>query len=199
MILLPPLPRPRLTGLHQQRHANFDWGLKHLGVDQAFVQSKLDTNIFLMPPGCGRISSKVARLNKTIFGLKQSGRFSCKLPSSTLVECGFEPCLVDPCVFRLILNGEVVAMLVVHVDDINLVATKEVTDSVVADLNKIFAMKHLAEVTWYMGSEFKHARGIVSRKLLKFRRLDLVEMLSSVSMSPKPVSSPLLQRWTSGT
>ena len=41
------------------------------------------------------------------------------------------------------LNDAVVAMLVVHVDDIKIAATEEVTDSVVADLNKRFPTKHL--------------------------------------------------------
>ena len=44
--------------------------------------------------------------------------------------------MVDPRVFRLMVNDEVVAMLVVHVDDIKIAATKEITDSAVADLNK---------------------------------------------------------------
>ena len=43
-----------------------DWDLKHLDVDQAFVQSELDTEIFLrLPPECGRLSGKVVRLNKS--------------------------------------------------------------------------------------------------------------------------------------
>ena len=54
-----------------------------------------------------------------------------------------EQCLVDPCVFRLMLNDAVVAMLVVHVDDIKIAATEEVAYSVVADLNKRFPTKHL--------------------------------------------------------
>ena len=49
--------------------------------------------------------------------------------------------------FRLMVNDEVVAVLVVHVDYINIAATKEITDAVVADLNKIFPTKHLGEVT----------------------------------------------------
>ena len=52
-----------------------DWDLRHLDVDQAFIQSDLDTGIFLtLPPGCGRLSGKVVRLNKALSGLKQSGR-----------------------------------------------------------------------------------------------------------------------------
>ena len=136
-----------------------DWDLRHLDVDQAFIQSELDTEIFLrLPPGCGRLSGKVVRLNKALYGLKQSGRSWYKLLSSTLVECGFDQCLVDPCVFRLMVDDEVAAMLVVHVDGIKIAATKEITDSVVADLNKRFPTKHLGEVTWYMGSEYKRDR-----------------------------------------
>ena len=97
--------------------------------------------------GGGRLSGKVVRLNKSLYGLKQSGRSWYKLLLSTLVECAFEQCLVEPCVFRLMVNDEVVAVLVVHVDYINIAATKEITDAVVADLNKIFPTKHLGEVT----------------------------------------------------
>ena len=56
------------------------------------------------------------------------------------------------------LNDAVLAMLVVHVDDIKIEATKEVTDAVVTDLNKRFPTKHLGEVTWYMGSEYRRDR-----------------------------------------
>ena len=77
-----------------------DWDLRHLDVDQAFIQAELDTEIFLrLPPGCGEMSGKVVLLNKALYGLKQRGRSWYKLLSSTLVECGFEQRLVDPCVF----------------------------------------------------------------------------------------------------
>ena len=52
-----------------------DWDLRHLDVDQAFIQSELDTDIYLrLPPSCGSISGKVVLLNKALYGLKQSGR-----------------------------------------------------------------------------------------------------------------------------
>ena len=55
-------------------------------------------------------------------------------------------------------NDEVVAMLVVHVDDIKIAATKEITDSIVAHLNKKFPTKPLGEVTWCMGSKYERDR-----------------------------------------
>ena len=100
-----------------------DWDLRHLDVDQAFIQAELDTDIFLrLLPGCGKMSGMVVILKKALDGLKQSGRSWNKLQSSTLVECGFEHCLVDPCVFRLMSNAAVVAMLVVHVNDLLIAA-----------------------------------------------------------------------------
>lgn len=89
---------------------------------------------------------QVVRLNKALYEVKQSGRSWHELLSLTLLECNFEPCLVDPCLFRLILNDEDGEMLVVHVDDIKIVATKEITGSVVADLNMTLRIPY--EVSW---------------------------------------------------
>ena len=61
-----------------------DWDLGHLDVDQAFIQSELDTDIyFRLPPGCGSVSGKVVLLNKALDGLKESGRAWYKSLSST--------------------------------------------------------------------------------------------------------------------
>ena len=57
-------------------------------------------------------------LNKALYGRKKSGRAWYQLLSSTLVECGFEQCLRDTCVFQLLVAGDVAAMMVFHVDDI---------------------------------------------------------------------------------
>ena len=97
---------------------------------------------------------------------------------------------------RVSVNDEVVAMLVVHVDDIKITATKEITDSVVADLNKRFPTKHFGEVTWYMGSKYKRYR---EKGTLEISQTLLFDMLSNVSESQKPAPSPLLRHWTSGT
>ena len=97
------------------------------------------------------MSGKIVRLNKALYDLKQSGRAWDKLLSSSLVECGFEQCLLDPCVFRLRVADDVVVMMVFHVDDIMIAATEEVTKVIVGALNQVLPTKHLGEVEWYMG------------------------------------------------
>ena len=49
-----------------------DSNLCHFDVDQGFVQSHLNGDVFLrcLPKGCGKLSGKVVRLNKISYGLK---------------------------------------------------------------------------------------------------------------------------------
>ena len=49
--------------------------LLHWDIDQAFVQSELDHEVFMeFAPGCGSMSGKVACLNQSLYGLKQASR-----------------------------------------------------------------------------------------------------------------------------
>ena len=70
----------------------------------------------------------------------------------------FRACLVDPCVFRLVVAGDVAAIMVFHVNGINIASTKEVTDVIVSALNQRFPTKHIGEVGWYMESECNRDR-----------------------------------------
>ena len=92
-----------------------DLYLCHFDVDQAFVQTRLDENIFLrLPKFSGKMSSKVVRLNKSLYGLKQASRtWHAHLPTC-LLRLGFERCLTDVCVFRLIEDGRVTITAVVR-------------------------------------------------------------------------------------
>ena len=47
----------------------------HWDIEQAFVQAASDHEVFMnLPPGCGSVSGKVARLNKSLYGLKQTSK-----------------------------------------------------------------------------------------------------------------------------
>ena len=73
------------------------WDLSHVGVEQAFVQSKLDDEVYTrLPPGCGSMAGNIVLLNKALYGLKQSARQFYKLLVSRLAGIGFEQCLSDP-------------------------------------------------------------------------------------------------------
>ena len=132
-----------------------DFPLYHLDAEQAFVQSNLREEIYMrLPQGCKEDSGKVVMLNRGLYGLKQAGREWSSLLSSTLIKLGFEHCMADPCVFRL-MDGEVVRTLVLaHVDDRLTVSSYEDCTLLRDELSEFFPVKDLGGLNCYMGCNF---------------------------------------------
>ena len=61
--------------------------------------------------GCGEKSKKTAKLERAIYGLKQSGCKWGHLCVDTLIADGFEQCKADPCIFSKIVDGVVVMII----------------------------------------------------------------------------------------
>ena len=102
-----------------------DLDVCHFDVEQAFVQSKLDEDVFLrLPRGCGRLPGKMVRLKKSLYGLKQASRLWHAHLTTCLKTLCFQQCLADSCVFHLVEEGRVTIIAVVHVDDIFAVGLK---------------------------------------------------------------------------
>ena len=75
--------------------------LLHWDIEQAFFQSELDHEVLMkLPPGCGSMSGKVDRLNKSLYGSKQASRTFYKRLVSNLKRIGFKLSMSDPCVLR---------------------------------------------------------------------------------------------------
>ena len=106
-----------------------DLDVYHFDVEQAFVQSKLVEDVFLrLPRGCERLSGKVVRLNKRLYGLKQASRPWHAHLTTCLNTLGFQQCLADACIFRFVEEGRIAFIAVVHVDDIFAVGLKSRCD-----------------------------------------------------------------------
>ena len=136
-----------------------DLDLCHFDIDQAFVRAPLKEDIFMqLPEGCGALSGKIVQLNKSLYGLRQASREWYALLKKSLLSLGFEQCLADSCVFRLVEGGKVALLLVVHVDDIFAVGKKERCDRFGVDLGKFVPVKALGELTWYSGCYYERDR-----------------------------------------
>ena len=116
----------------------------HFCVEQAFVQSKLNEDVFLrLPRGCGCLSGKVVRLNKSLYGLKQASRSWHAHLTTGLNTLGFQQCLADACVVRLVEEGRIAVIAVVHVDDIFAVCLKSRCDVFRDEFNRMVPVKKL--------------------------------------------------------
>ena len=53
----------------------YDLELCHFDLDQVFVRDDLKDDVFMkLPEGCGALSEKIVKVNKSLYGLRQASR-----------------------------------------------------------------------------------------------------------------------------
>ena len=150
-----PTPNAASQRLLVALACKYNLELLHWDIEQAFVQSELDHEVFMqLPPGCGSMSGKIARLSKSLYGLKQAPRTFYKRLVSDLKRIGFEQSMSDPCVLRFVMGEEVVGMVAIHVDDILYAETNSLAEVVVEALDDSLPTKNLGKVKFFLGCEF---------------------------------------------
>ena len=175
-----PTPTAALIRLLVATVVMLDQELFHLDAEQAYVQSKLNEDIYMkLPPGCGASSNSVVLLNKSLYGLKQASRSWNELLVSKRRKYGLEQCQVDPCIFRLRDHkGKVEIMMAIHVDDMVVAGKKDDCDKLRKYLNEAFPLNDLGNLNHYVGCTFERnrdsgdmtisQRGCIERLMVKF-------------------------------
>ena len=90
-----------------------------LDVNNAYVQSDLNEDVYIkaIPGGENLPEGKCYKLNKSLYGLPQSGRNWNSAVSKFLIEYGFVQLREDLCVYVLFENNMLVAVITLYVDD----------------------------------------------------------------------------------
>lgn len=134
---------------------SLEWELWHYDVEQAFVQATLSEDVYArLPKGCGSLSGRIVKLVRSLYGLKQASRSWHHHLVRGMVGLGFEQCKVDTCMFRMVEDGEVTMLVVVHVDDVFSIGAKERCVQFGVDLNRYVPTTDLGELRWYAGLRF---------------------------------------------
>ena len=188
-----PTPVPSSIRMISIAAVQNDWSLSHWDIEQAFVQSKIDRDIFLkLPEGCDELSGKIVKLNRSLYGLRQSPRVFHKLLMSKLVGFGLERFATDPCVFRLMdSDKKTVRMIVgVYVDDLVVTGEASSCKTLREYLNGFFPTKDLGCLSYYLGCEYDRdfQRGTLT--ITQTACIDrLVNKFDVKKTSPTPASS----------
>ncbi|CAB1104266.1 unnamed protein product [Ectocarpus sp. CCAP 1310/34] len=137
----------------------YDLEFLHFDIEQAFVQSELDHEVFTkLPPGCESMSGKVVRLDKSLDGLRQACRTFLKRFVSDLKRISVEQSPSDPCVLRFMMRNEVMGMIAIHVDDFLDGGIESLAKIVVQALGDSFHTKNFGEVNFFHGCAFSRDR-----------------------------------------
>lgn len=108
-------------------------------------------------------------LRKSLYGLKQAGRLWNNYLSNALIKIGFRPAIADPCVYL----GEAGAMMLIHVDDVLILAQSEAqVKHTISKLKEMFSLKELGEVRNYLGVQIERTdRGYLWHQQEKVEQL----------------------------
>lgn len=168
--------------------------MRLMDVVTAYLYGSLDTDIYMtipegfknpvtnIPKQCGLYSIK---LQRSLYGLKQSGRMWYNHLSEYLLQEGYINNPICPCVFiKRTENG--FAIIAVYVDDLNLVGTPEELTKTAAYLTKEFEMKNLGKTKFCLGLQIEHLpngifihQSTYTEKLLKRFYMEKAHPLSS--------------------
>jgi hypothetical protein len=124
-----PTVRPESVRLFHIYAVEYSWTIKQYDVPQAFLRSKADCDIFVYPPnGFAEFPGQLLKLAKMLYGSKQAAHLWYNLLNDFLLEVGFTSSFMDPCFYRRIAeNGDIDAIIILHVDDMRVAANDIVT------------------------------------------------------------------------
>ena len=160
----------------------------------AYLYGSIDNDIHMKIPEGFKLPEAVStkprsmlsiKLQRSLYGLKQSGRMWYNRLSEYLLKEGYVNNPICPCVF--IKKSETgFAIIAVYVDDLNLVGTPEKLTKTAEYLKKEFEMKDLGKTKFCIGLQIEHFpngelvhQSTYIKKILKRFNMDKAHPLSS--------------------
>jgi hypothetical protein len=186
-----PVVKPATVRLVLSLAVSRGWSLRQIDVSNAFLHGFLSEDVYMQqPPGFedDRYPSHVCKLQRALYGLKQSPRAWYARLSALLVDLGFVPSKADTSLFTFSRDGVQVYMLV-YVDDIVIAgSTPGAVDGLVRALSASFPIKDLGTLEYFLGLEASYNSGGMTITQRKYA-LDLLHRVSMENC--RPTSTPL--------
>lgn len=131
--------------------------MHQMDVKTAFLNGELNEEVYMkQPKGYSDGTTKVCKLQKTLYGLKQSPREWNKVLDQSLLERRFIQSKADPCLYLLKNNNKLELALVVYVDDLIFIGSSA-NETLLNDekdyLKSRFQMTDLGQLKWILGIE----------------------------------------------
>ena len=144
-----------------QLAAQYNLILHQMDVKTSYLNAPIDCEIFMEQaegfetPSSNENERLVYKLNKSLYGLKQSGRNWNMLLHKCLIENNLVQSSVDHCVYRKEADEEKVFILI-WVDDIIIAASdNDIMNETKVMFQERFKMKDLGKLSYFLGIEFE--------------------------------------------
>ncbi|XP_060959079.1 uncharacterized mitochondrial protein AtMg00810-like [Cannabis sativa] len=172
-----------------------NWHTLQIDINNAFLNGDLNEEVYMViPPGLSLIdndsndSNLVCKLNKSIYGLKQSSRQWYQKLSDALTLEGFQQSQADYTLFTKGSGPNFIALLV-YVDDIIIAGpNKNLLHQLQDSLNHRFKLKALGPLKYFLGFEIaRSSEGI----FLSQRKYTLQLLTNTGFAGSKPAKTPM--------
>ena len=197
-------PTAKITSIRMLVQVSVQNGyiLHQMDFKTAYLNADIDREIYVeQPPGFVQGNgNKVLRLNKSLYGLKQSGRNWNNVLHQFLTSQGYIQSLSDYCLYVKICNGSKIIVLI-WVDDLIIAASShELLDTLKVSLAQSFKMKDLGKLSHFLGINFtvSDSKVFMSQENYLTRVLERFNMLDC---NPKslPCDASVLSETTSSS
>lgn len=144
---------------------HFGYYIGQMDVNSAFLNGELKEEIYMQQPeGFIKDKSKVCKLIKSLYGLKQASRVWYQRFDEFIIRKGFKRCESDQCLYTKFENNDVQYILL-FVDDLIIISnTMDNVKTIKRTLGKEFEMTDIEKVESYLGIHIQQDRenGIIS-------------------------------------
>ena len=132
-----------------------------MDVKTAYLNADIDCEIYVQQPEGFIKTNKegeklVCKLNKSLYGLKQSGRNWNNVLDKFLIDQNFIQSRADPCLYtKFEGRPNCVTVILIWVDDLIIAASNDdVLCAIKETLKNKFKMKDIGQLSWFLGIEF---------------------------------------------
>ena len=171
--------------------------LHQIDIKGAYLNGVLNADEVLFmqhPPGykAPEAGSRVLRLIKTLYGLKQSGRRWYQKLTSIFTSLGFRQCAVDQAVFfKSDQKAAELTVVAVHVDDCTIAASSaRLVDALKAGMRRHVEVTDLGELHWMLGIEIRRDKDAGTVHLSQRAYIDSILRRYNLN-DLKPLSTPM--------
>ena len=190
-------PTAKITSIRVLLQLALDRNMEvhQMDVKTAYLNAPIDCELYIeQPEGFVKYSETgeklVWKLNRSLYGLKQSGRNWNHMLHTFLTSKGFSQLASDPCVYTRQRNGKTTIVLI-WVDD--LIIASDSTSSlneVKEDLSSKFKMKDLGKLAWFLGINFSFSGNTITMDQTKYIE-KILNRFQMEGCKPRPTPSEL--------
>ncbi|CAA9998927.1 unnamed protein product, partial [Nesidiocoris tenuis] len=160
-----------------------DWPMRQIDVPTAFLNGKLESDVFIKTPKGLNCDSHILKLNRALYGLRESPKCWNDCFSKEMERLGFKRSPYDYCLY---VGPDV--FLCLFVDDGIITGNSSKIDAVIGALHKRFRVKDLGNVSSFLGMQFSKANGSIT--VVQSKMIDRI--LKEFKMEQcRPVSTPM--------